>query len=755
MKNRFFLWVAACLVLLLGISFSVPAKSADSDRFGFTEADKAYYLTEELFLLIAPGIDFTLIDFAIPADRQPEVTFTVTDPVGDALEPDDFDPASNPLREVNLRFMLTYIPLGEENKVKYTEGSRDEGGVYTDMGDGVYMYKFATVLPEDYETDATHTLASVATRDLRTRTTGLEPDLGRYFDNDVYNFVPSGAGEPTPRDIIVTETCNNCHNPLGEHGGRYMEVQVCTQCHNPDYLGGEGDELSYEFSAMVHRIHSSNEPEIGAIHYPTAINDCQVCHTPGGPTADMPLVASPNPITSCGKGFGMTEVVWGADDNVEVRINSATGPLFAQGGPSGSQATGEWVTDGMDFFLLDRDSGETLQKTNVDLTVFGCAGNAPYTYGNPEDTAGALHSNWMTRPSRAACGSCHVDIDFENGVGHPAQPDDEFCSFCHQADSGNEFDRSVAGAHTQPLASSVMTGVLVTIKEVSNTGPGQSPTVLFSLADKKGPLDPSALETFTLTLNGPNDDFEVNIRENALGKVTPVGSDWSYTFAAKIPMDAEGSFSVGYEGRITRSVNGADRRDSAENALFAVAVTDSEPQARREVVDDAKCEACHSNLSLHGDNRKNATEYCQTCHMPNATDEEVRLEGEDVSIHFKYMVHKIHRGAQLENLPYIVYGYRSSVHDYSDVHFPGDLRDCAACHEGTTYNLPLPEGALPTHDPSSYLVDMGPETATCLSCHDGLSAASHASANTGDLGESCSTCHGAGKTYSVERVHAR
>jgi hypothetical protein len=43
MKNRFYFWLAACLVLLLGISFSVPAKSDDSSRAGFTEADAEYY----------------------------------------------------------------------------------------------------------------------------------------------------------------------------------------------------------------------------------------------------------------------------------------------------------------------------------------------------------------------------------------------------------------------------------------------------------------------------------------------------------------------------------------------------------------------------------------------------------------------------------------------------------------------------------------------------------------------------------------
>jgi OmcA/MtrC family decaheme c-type cytochrome len=301
-----------------------------------------------------------------------------------------------------------------------------------------------------------------------------------------------------------------------------------------------------------------------------------------------------------------------------------------------------------------------------------------------------------------------------------------------------------------------LNGVLVTIKEVTNTGPGQKPTVRFALTNKDGPLAPTALETLTFTLTGPNDDFEVNIREsNAMSKVVQAGSDWAYTFTAAVPADAEGSYSVGAEGRITVTLNGASVRDSMENPVVAVAVTDAEPEARRMIVDDAKCESCHANLSLHGDNRKNSNVYCQTCHMPDETDAVVRLEGLDESIHFKYMVHKIHRGADLEN-GYVVYGFRNSVNDYSEVGFPGDLRDCEACHVEGTYGLPLPEGALPTYSPNTYLTEMGPMTATCLSCHDGLAAASHADANTSSsLGESCDACHGDDKTYSVERVHAR
>ncbi|MBT8053462.1 MAG: hypothetical protein KJN69_06175, partial [Gammaproteobacteria bacterium] len=65
-------------------------------------------------------------------------------------------------------------------------------------------------------------------------------------------------------------------------------------------------------------------------------------------------------------------------------------------------------------------------------------------------------------------------------------------------------------------------------------------------------------------------------------------------------------------------------------------------------------------------------------------------------------------------------------------------------------------GALPTHSPSTPLTEMMPATSACLSCHDSFNAAAHADANTSsNLGESCGVCHGEGKTYSVERVHAR
>jgi len=42
---------------------------------------------------------------------------------------------------------------------------------------------------------------------------------------------------------------------------------------------------------------------------------------------------------------------------VEIRVNRADGSLFSSGGPSGSETTGRWVSDGMTFFLLDASDG--------------------------------------------------------------------------------------------------------------------------------------------------------------------------------------------------------------------------------------------------------------------------------------------------------------------------------------------------------------------------------------------------------------
>jgi OmcA/MtrC family decaheme c-type cytochrome len=526
---------------------------------------------------------------------------------------------------------------------------------------------------------------------------------------------------------------------------------------------------------MVHKIHAGVNLENGytiigyrqAVHdyshveFPAILNDCEVCHTGGIPTGDFPLVANPNPTPVCdGKGKGITNISWGDEGKVEIRIDSPDGKVFAKSKGADSKATGKWVKDGQAFFLVDAASGDVLQELPVNNTVFGCATNPPGTF---RGEAGEQHTVWMTNPTRVVCGSCHDSIDWVSGDGHPGGPqsDDSRCSTCHQATTGEEYDRSVTGAHTVEYKSVQLEGVLVQIIDIRDTDPGDRPTVTFSLSSKYGHLSPSELNRLRFSLNGPNTDFDFYVQETATNNSKAVGSNWEYRFEAKLPDDAMGSFTLGVEGRADAVINPGENdefetEDQMQNVTEGFAVTDEMPVDRRMVVDDAKCENCHANLSLHGGNRHNATSYCQTCHMPGATDDAVRPEGlEDESIHFKYMIHKLHRGDELEN-GYIVYGYRGSLHDFGHVEFPGDLRNCESCHVAGTYELPLPDDVLPTVSPSTAINPiMLPITSACLSCHDGDSTASHAKANTNNLGESCTTCHGVDKSFSVDEAHAR
>lgn len=764
------------LVLLLCTSPMALAKSDVAADYGFTSSDKAAYLTEAEIAFVRPGLEMEIINVSNPDDRQPEVTFKIMDPAGLPL---DIEGITTP-GPVRILFTLAYIPESQEVYVAYTarmvtsgdgantveQASYDSGGVYTEIADGEYIYKFATVLPEGYDMNATTSLGAQARRDLS------EWDLGSFVVNEMFHYVPSGASEPQPRDITSTATCNGCHDPLSLHGGWRTDMETCVLCHNPTQ-GIDPDTMeSVDMPYMTHKIHAGAHLENGyaiigyggsvhdysEIEFTSDLNDCQVCHTGGTPTEDMPLVANPNPSPVCdGSQLSLMDITWGDSGKIEIHINAADGPLFAASGGSNSKMTGKWVQDSTIFFLVNAETGEVIQEVPAANTVFGCANNPP---GIMQGEAALDHSAWVLNSTRVVCGSCHDDVDFETGEGHIAQADDSRCDVCHQP-TGVEYGLSVAGSHTVNYKSDQLGGFLVDIVDIQNTAPGESPTVWFTMTSKWGKIDPNTVNRLLFSISGPNEDFSYYEQENALKGLKWNGSEWGYSFNAQLPDDAVGSFSLSVEGRIPAVVNSGQNNefnmnDQMQNFIFPFAVTDTTTVSRRMVVDDAKCESCHSNVSLHGSNRHDANGSCQTCHNPSLTDAVVRPEGtgEPESVDFRYMIHKIHRGAELED-GYVVYGYKSSLHDFSDVEYVGDLRNCEACHINDSYTLPLPDGVLPVTTPRDMWTPMLPETASCLSCHDGDSAAVHADSNTTDLGEACSSCHGTGKTYSVEELHAR
>ena len=80
------------------------------------------------------------------------------------------------------------------------------------------------------------------------------------------------------------------------------------------------------------------------------------------PALPVTLVANPLPA-----GQDQTTLTWNAPTStaVEVHVGSPTGTLFADGGPTGSAATGAWATLGMSFYLVDATTHQSLASASV------------------------------------------------------------------------------------------------------------------------------------------------------------------------------------------------------------------------------------------------------------------------------------------------------------------------------------------------------------------------------------------------------
>ena len=410
-------------------------------------------------------------------------------------------------------------------------------------------------------------------------------------------------------------------------------------------------------------------------------------------------------------------------------------------------------------------------------------------------TGATQSNNWLTNPSRAACGSCHDDVNFATGLNHVNLPqvDDNQCTQCHIPQGELEFDASIKGAHTVPTQSLTNPGLVLNIVRVDNGVAGKAPTVTFTSKDYAG--NPVTMATLTggsnrlaFVMAGPTTDYGYTsfgsdvttpgyVSENPV-PTAKCGNDGTctYTFTHTVPAKATGTFAIGVEGRrgSTLLAGTAQQQTSEYGAINKVvyfAVDGSKVTPRRQVVDVNKCNGCHSYLSLHGENR-NQIEMCVLCHNPSENDSSVRSTATTPSdknlppqsVNFAMMVHKIHTGETMQsfNQTYTIVGFGGSHNDFSDVRYPAmtptggvpDTAKCYMCHiTGTEAIFPI--GKNNVLDTQGRISPVAATTSACTACHMSLSALSHAVSQTDPkFGESCDVCHGAGADFDVTKMHA-
>ncbi len=392
--------------------------------------------------------------------------------------------------------------------------------------------------------------------------------------------------------------------------------------------------------------------------------------------------------------------------------------------------------------------------------------------------------NFLTAPSREACGACHDDVNFATGAGHglanlaAANTD---CTLCHSAGG---FVGPVDESHAL-LALDAVSQFEFNILNITNTTPGDNPTVTFSISN---PSNMDALydiqtdapftqgmgaSRIAIDIGWDTTDFTNEGSQSAMassgtpaqplslnplfGGATEVGTTNTFTLtsARPIPVTASGTGIVAIEGHpaIDADGDGTVDRIPVPNASMFFEITDGAAVPRRRIVDIAKCNNCHAPLSLHGNNRTDNIEVCATCHNANATDINRRTgagvtaanapDGKDEEpVDFKYMIHAIHAADVRESVGPVYYGFASPpalppAIDFSHVVFPGKIANCESCHLEDTYYGADADALATTIDTGADRstayddINITPTAAACASCHDTSLAQLHMEQNGG------------------------
>lgn len=622
---------------------------------------------------------------------------------------------------------VTQSSAGIPNAQAGTETA--SSGTFVDNSDGSYQYTFAqalTAYPGGPVFDAT-----------KTHRLGIEiRGQAPISSNGIFDFVPTGGAPIFTREIVDNNTCDACHDVLNFHGGPRTDVAYCVTCHNPSSID-EDTGNTVDFKRLIHNIHSarSDFQIVGYddvlhawadVKYPQDVRNCQTCH--------------------------------------------------------------------------DESDADTPEASNYRLV-----------------------------PNRAACGTCHYDdgdaangkhdYTIENGV-HPLGllfTDDTQCVGCHGPESGvtNAEGRLVQVSVAHEIRTRTAGEAFrFNIVDVTGTAPGEFPVVTISVTDPTNNNAKYDIETdapFTqctdgdsrLSVNvawsttdytntGSGFDGALPIQMDPLtgcsgASVKNVDDTFTVTSTTAIPATAIGTASAAIEGHpaVDADDDGELDRIAVTNAIAYEPITDTAVVPRRSLVDIEKCDDCHNQLALHGNNRTDKPEVCVTCHNPNMTDARQRAAGDcladlgadDQALDFKRMIHALHSsghdGSGRQGVPFEVCGFMNAAHVF-EVDYPGRLKNCEGCHVANTYYPVDPATVLGTTvdmglDVTSPIDDVviSPNTAVCSACHTGALEVEHMRQSGGDFSatkaadsslissgtETCTVCHGPGRVADVKVMH--
>jgi OmcA/MtrC family decaheme c-type cytochrome len=191
---------------------------------------------------------------------------------------------------------------------------------------------------------------------------------------------------------------------------------------------------------------------------------------------------------------------------------------------------------------------------------------------------------------------------------------------------------------------------------------------------------------------------------------------YTYTFATDITKapcpapctDAGGdALNLSYQPGQTHRVS-IQQGNSAlpmANAVYDFVPAGGAVTVSRAIVKTANCNACHDKIIAHGSRFE--MKLCVTCHNPGSWIK--NADNTTTTVDFKVMIHRIHRSPEIngERLPHN--DYAVGDHNFADVVFPQDTRNCTKCHDGGDPETPQ----------GNNWQDV-PSMEACGSCHDDI-----------------------------------
>ncbi|MGE3767497.1 MAG: OmcA/MtrC family decaheme c-type cytochrome [Kofleriaceae bacterium] len=724
----------------------------------------------------------------------------------------------------NVGPLVTYTKKGTSPTMFDPKSANSGTLVENGFGAGDYTYTFPTtsvtngnqaVAYDATKLDKTHVIWTQATR----QTDLIFQGNANTFeaDNKPYYFVPDGSSAPLKREIAAQSGCNNCHAKFKPettttaefHGGGRVDVGLCNVCHSPDRTSNP----SANSATFVHRIHhgdkvaTANQFHGIAATYPQDIRLCATCH--GNAEQGGQMTSNPS-IEACGgchdyvSFSAAAPIVCGVFDslqrgpdgkplpcnhgggprtNAECATCHGTGQLFSAAlyhkpvtppdpsnswKPGGTNSytnaafvtAGGFLPAGADRITYDVKSVDAVLDTSVTPNV-----------KRPQITFKFKRNGTDVVFQTFAAGS--VTELMPNFVGSPSA----YFAFAVPQDANptpSDFNASVSG-------------YIKKIWDGSATGSGAGTLV-----------GPDSMGYYKLTLTGVQIPSTAKMLTGGIGYTyalsgTPPLVQTNvppYTWIPNVPADgkAQGGLSV-----------------PAPN-VWKVATGYT---GRRAIVDNAKCNACHSTLGVAPGfhvGERNDGPTCSFCHTPNRASA-------GWSAGSKYFIHAVHAGRKRT----VNYTWHAAAAGpgYDEIEFPGTLNTCTTCHVDNTYdftnadnlkalaNEQLTTVASGTLDPNPltnstyYTVSpyvtagnygspfsynatndttveaagttlvMTPITGACAACHDSSVAIDHMRANGGQFyaarssvlsspaKEQCMICHGPGRVAAIGLVHQR